>query len=128
MQHVLEGCDVLTMLGVARPVQKLTALLGLAVGGLLCSGCARRVVVLSDPPGAMVRTTDEVLGPTPYERRLWWSPFGKEEVIVGMLGHRRVRLDLRDNLGWFRGETVHEVILVPEHGPSGTWLPEDAED
>lgn len=112
------------MLVVARLVQNMTASLAL----LACTGCVRKVIIESDPPGAMVRTTKQVLGPTPYERRVWWIPFTKHEVIVGMIGYRRVRVDLRPHLGWFRGQTVHQVILVEEHGPSGTWLPEEAED
>lgn len=111
------------MLGVPRPVRIL--LLSLALG--LAGGCARRVIVQSDPPGATVRTKRKMLGPTPYERRVWWVPFARQEVTVAMSGYRPVTVDLRPHLGLVRAETVHEVVLVPQHGPSGTWLPEDAE-
>lgn len=107
------------MPGVLRPVR-------LALFTLLLPGCVRRVIVESDPAGAMVRDEEQVLGPTPYERRVWWIPFAHQRVTVGMVGYRRVSVDLRRDLGLFRWQTVHEVVLVPEHGPSGTWLPEDA--
>ncbi len=123
------------MLDVPRPVRRrlLTctsqARAGLALLALLlATGCARKVTVTSDPPGASVRKNGELVGPTPVDVRVWWVPFWKQEVRLTMSGRRAAVVSLRKNLGLFRAHTVHEVVLIPEHGPAGTWTVEEAKE
>ncbi|MCB9780563.1 MAG: PEGA domain-containing protein [Alphaproteobacteria bacterium] len=94
----------------------------------LSTGCVRRVTVRSDPPGASVTRRGESIGVTPLEIRVWFVPFAAQQVRVGMPGYRGVYVALGRKLGLFRAETVHEVMLVPNHGRSGTWTPEEAAD
>ena len=107
----------------------LLTLVSLALSmALSASGCARRVLVVSDPPGASVRRNREPLGATPLELRVWWVPFWRQEVRVSMAGYRSVEIPLRRHLGWFPQLTTHEVRLVEEHGPAGTWTEEEAKE
>lgn len=93
---------------------------------LLSTGCMRRVTILSDPSGAMVHKGRKRLGPTPLELTLWPVPFLRQPVRVGMSGYRGEWIYIGRNLGLWRRQTTHEIILVKTHGPSGTWAPEDA--
>ena len=110
---------------------------------LLLAGCAHRVALDSDPPGATVRRGDAALGVTPTEVRLRWWPGRKLPVEVASPGYRAVAIRLDEDVGilriagevltlrWrrllgLRPRAVHRLVLVPEHGPAGTWTPEDA--
>ncbi len=117
----------------------------LLVGGLcaaLCTGCAYRVVLQATPTTAQVRLPNRggtVV--TPAEVRLRYVPFGNQKVLVSAPGYRPLSMDLRhteirmwryvsDTLfhpatlaGASRG-TVR-FVLVPHHGPVGTWKEED---
>ena len=106
------------------------------------AGCMHRVRVQSDPPGAMIRVGREVVGPAPQDVRFLWWPFRPLKVRVAAQGDRPVVIQVNQNVGPMRflGELLTfrykrllgltpratvEVILVREHGASGTWLPED---
>lgn len=102
-------------------------LLGLCLA-LCTTGCVRRVTVRSDPPGATVTRRGEAVGVTPLDVRVWFIPFAAQRVRVGMPGYRGVDVALGRRLGLFRSETTHQVMLVPHHGRSGTWTPEEAEE
>jgi hypothetical protein len=105
---------------------------------LLCTGCAYRVTLASLPEPAEIdlpgRRGTVV---TPTEVTLRYVPFGHQRVRVRAPGYRVLEVDLRrteirlgryfsDSLwrpatlaGGSRG-TVR-FVLVPEHGPVGTW-------
>ncbi len=119
-----------------------------AVGGLLLllivfsGGCAHRVVITSAPAGAKVRMGAEVLGRTPVELTLWSIPLTHPTALVTLPGYRGMRINLAPDrrplrrlsellcLRWRRAfalvpGAVHEVVLIPHHGPVGTWDPEE---
>jgi hypothetical protein len=90
------------------------------------TGCRHRVTVVSDPLGAAVSHGRVSLGTTPTEVVLWKAPFLRYRVRVGHSGYRAVEVDLARGLRPWRARRQHEVILVREHGPSGTWDAEEA--
>ena len=110
--------------------------------GLTFSGCAHRVLIESDPPGATIRIGRQTVGVTPAEVKVTWVPFKKIPVSVQMPGRRRVDLDLSADLGLLRlgwqgltlqtgklsgkvPRTTHRALFVRHHGPMGTWTSED---
>jgi len=111
-------------------------------GFVLLSGCAHRVLIESDPPGASVRIGQKMVGVTPTEVKVTWLPFKEIPVSVNLPGRRTIILDLQQDLnmatvGWqaatfqfgkisgnvSRG--VHRAQFVRHHGPAGTWAPEE---
>ena len=109
---------------------------------LVCgSGCAYKMKLASNPAGAEVTLPSGETVVTPTVVKLRWAPFGKQVVIARAAGFRPLEIDLRQEeirashyvrdgvfrpktwLGAPRGEV--SLILVPEHGPVGTWSPED---
>ena len=105
------------------------------------SGCAYKMKLASSPAGAEVTLPSGETVVTPTVVKLRWAPFGKQMVIARAAGFRPLEVDLRREeirashyfrdalfrpktwLGAPRGEV--SLILVPEHGPVGTWTPED---
>jgi hypothetical protein len=107
-------------------------------------GCAHRVELTSEPPGAEISVRGRPVGASPVELRVWWVPLGHLPVHAELQGYRDLDLDLQGDLGPVRilGEILtfrvprllglkprssHQVVLVREHGPVGTWTPSDAE-
>lgn len=115
--------------------------LRLILGAWLLSGCAYKVALSSDPAAAVVRLPegDEVITPDVVDLR--WRPFGEQVVVVSSPGYRTTAFDLRDReIRWgryvtdtlFRPATLFgaprgevRFVLVPEHGPAGTWREDD---
>ena len=112
----------------------------LVVVGLI--GCAHRVRIESDPPGASIKVGHELIGVTPAEVTVKWVPFKRIPVKIDMPGRRSVVLDLSKDLsllsltwqgmtlqtGKLAGNTprvTHRAQFVRHHGPIGTWTPED---
>jgi len=110
--------------------------------GLLLAGCAWRVHVESSPIAAQVLLPDESRVVTPAEVKLRWVPFGSQSIAVSAKGYRPIEVNLRrDEIRFFRyvGTTVRgarrygekgsrgeiRYMLVPDHGPVGTWTAED---
>ncbi len=107
----------------------------------LLPGCAYRVALSSAPQPAEVVLPGGGIVTTPTEVRLRWVPVGHQWVEVRAPGHRPLLVDLRrseikgyrylsDTLwrpGTLAGDPRGEVRfqLVPEHGPVGTWGPEE---
>ena len=105
------------------------------------SGCAYRVSLSSTPGTAEVILTGGSSVTTPTEVRLRWVPFGGQRIVARAPGHRSLEVDLRKSeiklhryvsdtlfrpatlLGAPRAEV--RLLLVPEHGPVGTWGPEE---
>lgn len=118
---------------------------------LLSQACVvHRVRVESEPPGAVVRLDGKVRGVTPVEfNTVWTPPFVKDYVLgLSLPGYRPVRTEggwnhpsplrrevrfwryLLHPLSWMKiigraPRSKYTFVLVPEHGPAGTWTPED---
>lgn len=98
---------------------------------LWLGACAYRVTLTSAPDGARVELPSGRVVATPATARLEWVPFGHQRVTASAPGFRPMTVDLRDSevrLGHLlhRSERrVVELILVPEHGPAGTWTRDD---
>ncbi|MBN1334937.1 MAG: PEGA domain-containing protein [Deltaproteobacteria bacterium] len=110
--------------------------------GLLLVGCAHRTRIASEPSGAGVQVGRRVIGSTPVEIVVWSVPFTHPSATVTLAGYRPSVIDLRADRrparrAWefltFRWKQAfarepgqaHEVLLVPRHGPVGTWTEED---
>ena len=100
---------------------------------LLC-GCAYRVRLLSTPPGALVTLPSGRQVTTPADVRLEWAPYSQQVIEVTARGYRPMTLDLRETevkfgryllRGFKRPRGEVELVLVPAHGPSGTWTPNE---
>jgi len=113
-----------------------------AVGSLMMTAsCAYKVRLRSTPQPAEVTLPQGRTVLTPDVVRLRWVPFGHQEVSVHAPGYRPLTLDLRDRevrLGRIIGQTIRHpstlwgevrgdvyFVLVPEHGPAGTWTEQD---
>ncbi|MCB9793121.1 MAG: PEGA domain-containing protein [Alphaproteobacteria bacterium] len=119
---------------------------------LALQGCiVHRVRVESEPPGAVVRVDGKVRGVTPVEFTVPWTPplTKKYNVRVSLPGYRSAEAmreawylpsPLRRQVRMWRyllhpfrwgqilgrtPRTTVRYVLVPEHGPAGTWEPED---
>jgi len=121
----------------------MTRALPLLVIGFGLAGCAHRVMLDSDPPGATVKIDGEMVGVTPTEIEVTWVPFTDNTVQLKMPKRRVVTLDLHDDFGvmcltWEiltfqygkllgkEARTHHRTHLVRQHGPAGTWAPDEA--
>jgi len=110
---------------------------------LVLGGCAHRVMLDSDPPGASVKVDGKMVGVTPTEISVQWAPFRHNEVQLKLPHRRTVVLDLQKDVGLLRlswevitfrwgrlsgkvPRTVHRMHFVRKHGPAGTWVPEEA--
>jgi hypothetical protein len=106
------------------------------------AGCAYHVHLESRPTSARVLLPDEAtVVVTPARVELRWVPLGHQWVTVSAPGYRTMRIDVqRRPLRWglerppdvpvFKLERLEgppriEVLLVPEHGPAGTWAESD---
>jgi len=123
-------------------MRKMTSIFRLLLVGLTLVGCAHRVVIESDPPGASIRVGHKTVGVTPAEVKVKWVPFKKIPVTLNIPGKRRVQLDLSKDLGPMRlgwqamtfqtgklsgkvPRATHRALFVQSHGPIGTWTSED---
>lgn len=110
---------------VLPPIPPFVFAVGLAAGG---PGCIRHVLLTSDPIGARVERRGEELGTTPLEIDVWKLPFSPQRVTLSLPGYRTVEMPLNHRLGWLRMRTTQELVLIPDHGPAGTWTPEEARE
>lgn len=117
----------------------------LALSLILCalgSGCAHRVRVESDPPGAAIKVGRRARGPAPQELTMLWLPFRPIKVRVSAPGYRTVTLKASDYAGFgvftrelltlrfarlagVKPRATIQVVMVREHGAVGTWTEED---
>lgn len=85
----------------------------------------------AEEPGRRARAAEE-RGPafdpfrSPGEVRVRWTPFGHPKVLVIAPGYRRMTIPLKVGMGalWGRPRAI-ELVLIPNHGPSGTWTEEE---
>lgn len=121
-----------------RPLASL--LLGLG----LMQGCAHRVAIHTEPPGATIKVGRKVIGPAPQEVRFWWWPGRPMRVRVEKRGYRPLVIEASDTVharSFLRDFfTFHykrmvgltprasvNVLLIRDHGPAGTWTPDDVQ-
>jgi len=106
---------------------------------LLTSGCAYKVKLNTNPLAANVTLPNGTTVVTPAEVTLRYAPFSRQRIVVSAPGYRVVEIDLRKTeikfgryitdalfrprtwIGEHRGQI--NVVLVPNHGPVGTWDP-----
>ncbi len=93
---------------------------------LVLLGCTYTLRVVSEPSPALVQLQDGRRISTPGEVKLRWRPLRRTTATVTAAGYRPLevalhRLRLRSGRAFSgqRGEVL--VVLVPEHGPVGTW-------
>lgn len=96
------------------PSRKRQALLGTLLLALPCFGCRaqRELRIRSEPPGAMVRVDDTVVGRTPLA--LPFEHYGVRHVSVYLEGFRTASRDVRLKTPWysvFPLDLVSEVLL-----------------
>lgn len=103
-------------------------------------GCAYRVTLSSVPAADVVLPDGRRVG-TPSEVVLRYVPFGHQRISVAAPGYRSMVVDLRrqeiqlwtmvvgtlahPDVLWGRPRGEVRLLLVPEHGPAGTWTPDD---
>lgn len=118
---------------------------------LMTQACVvHRVRVESQPPGAVVRLDGKVRGVTPLEFNTVWTPPLTKRYTVGLTlpGYRPVQAEgtwlqpsplrrevrlwryLLHPFSWMKilgrePRSRYTFVLVQEHGPAGTWGPED---
>ena len=107
-------------------------------------GCRHQFRVESTPPGARVTYKGEDVGTTPLNITLWWMPFQKLPVNISLTNYRSLTFSAGEHLSLpavtrelfaFRYKrllgltprTTHQIQLIREHGPAGTWTPEEAQ-
>ena len=70
------------------------------------------------------------LGTAPIDTKLWGPPFQKADFSIEKEGYRTIqsptRLKHRNLRQWRLPQNELSYILLKEHGPVGTWTPEDA--
>ena len=107
-------------------------------------GCRHKVDIESTPYGADVYWKEENLGKTPMDYTFWWYPGRRIPLSIQYFGYRSSVIDVHrsisplivaDDIVHFRllrllgirTRNTHGAVLVPEHGPAGTWTPEEAQ-
>ncbi|MCP4809662.1 MAG: PEGA domain-containing protein [Proteobacteria bacterium] len=125
----------------------------------LILGCAHKVSVTSDPPGAAVFFRGQKRGVTPVEFTTVWTPHvgngaRRYRLRVQLPGHRPVVTSIGPDMrvwryavqplrggiagcllppfDWAGGACIHprssrHMVMVVDHGPAGTWTPDDAQ-
>lgn len=102
------------------------------------SGCAYKVTLSSVPPAEIVLPNGDTVG-TPADVTLRYVPFGHQWIRASAPGYRTLEVDLRrteiqwwtivvgviahPDVLWGRPRGEVRLLLVPEHGPAGTWDP-----
>src|SRR6187200_25685 len=115
---------------------------------LLLAGCAWGVHVESVPVQSQIELPNGDRVVTPHDITFRYVPLGHQRIRITAKGYRTIEADLRkDEIRSFRyigttlrgprrygdqdeGGTRGEIryMLVPDHGPAGTWDAEDVPD
>ncbi len=105
--------------------------------------CRHQIEVKTLPASATLYHKDKELGDTPVEITFWWFPFRPFPITAKLNGYRPMkfeagnslssRLIMRDIFGLrikrllgIETRNIHTIQLIREHGPAGTWTPEEA--
>jgi hypothetical protein len=94
---------------------------GLLLASVLLAGCAYRVRMTVQPENASVLMPDGVTRGLPVDIPVPGNPFGAAEVQITAPGYRTVDVRLPWHRFAFRRVRQVRVLLVEDHGPSGTW-------
>ena len=93
---------------------------GVLLSGLLLGACSPALKVHSEPSGAILTFTngERVVAPSTLESSVW--PERRRAVTISAAGYRTLeaRVPYRSQGEWL-------IVLVPAHGPVGTWSEED---
>lgn len=108
------------------------------VSALLLSGCTYTLQMRSEAPGARVEGLEGGAVSLPTEVKVPIGPWVRRKVVVSAPSYRPVELDLGSRtqraadlgffavlLPWRPRKAELDVVLVKEHGPSGTWTAEE---
>ena len=105
-----------TKVAATRPARvKLRAqFLALALVALLLGACAaeRKLVITSDPPGALVRLDDTIVGSTPYE--IAFDHYGTRRVTLYKQGYRTASRAVPIKSPWYATfplDIISEVLI-----------------
>lgn len=128
-----------------RPLRLRRGGLPAALGwiALFLPGCAYRLHLSSTPEPAQVLLPDGRVVRTPTDETFRWTLDNEQIVQVSAPGYRTFAVDLRDReikltryivgifTRWGRGRDAPRghvaFVLVPAHGPVGTWDPEEVD-
>lgn len=126
----------------SAPRRGLTAA-ALVLLALHAQGCAYRVRLSSTPEAAQVSLPDGRVVTTPTEQTFRWTLHNEQIVRVSAPGYRTFAVDLRDReikltrfivdafTRWGRARDAPRghvwFVLVPAHGPVGTWDPTEVD-
>ena len=105
--------------------------------------CRHQIQIESIPSGATIEYKGEELGTTPLELGFWWAPFRPYPLTVHLNGYRSFEFQAGRSLSvrtitqdiirfrWKRligteTRSSYRLQLIREHGPAGTWNPEEA--
>ncbi len=91
----------------------------------LAGGCTVVVHVDSRPVPAEVALLPGQMVRLPAEIPLRWVPFRRPQLLCTAIGYRSVTVPVRLGLGSLHRARAVEVVLIPEHGPTGTWTEGD---
>ena len=107
---------------------------------LSMTACRYNITLKSEAPGARVDGLKSGPAGLPTEIPLRWVPFVKRKVTVSAPNYRTVEVDLGARTiraadfsifnfltPWRPSSEDLDIVLVPEHGASGTWTAEDLE-
>jgi len=108
---------------------------------LLLTACSYKVRVSSATAGVAVELPDGERAIPPFDYEARWAPFNEQVIHATAQGYRPLTLDLRARevrLGRYVTDTLFRpatlfgaprgevrLVLVPEHGPVGTWSDEE---
>jgi hypothetical protein len=106
---------------------------------LLLIGCVHRIEVTTIPAGATLYRAQTRIGEAPADVPIWI--FSSTKIEARLPGYRPVTTQLRGmgtasffvdflTLHWpralgLRTRGVVEIRMMPEHGPVGTWTPDE---
>ena len=106
--------------------------------------CRHQVVIETAPKSATITHKKEKLGQAPIEITYFWFPFRKFPLKAELNGYRTVNFDASKTISsriilgdilhlriqrllGLKPRNTHTILLIREHGPAGTWTPEDAQ-
>ena len=108
-------------------------------------GCRHQIQIQSTPVAADVYWQNDFIGTTPLTTTFWWYPGRRIKLDVRYKTYRSVGIPIHSSINpailtrefiSFRWKTMlglttrakYNVLLIKEHGPAGTWTPEDAKE
>jgi hypothetical protein len=107
----------------------------------ILGGCPYKVTLTAQPPDTEVTLPDGDRIALPADVKVRYVPFGHQRIQAAADGFRTLEIDLRKEevrlfsliVGtlahpstlWGRPRGEVRLVLMPEHGPAGTWTPDE---